>query len=203
MNLSLATYVTIVLISAALVCLQPTAIAKGFDNEVNISLFTLANFTDDSPEYGHLELSRKLNDHQYLGLEFITWTYEAPLGIPYGDSFGDTSENYPGRVRDLGIGLTFKHFFTHRLFVKLHATPLVQFYTDEAGELIQQGFQLFTAARLGYNWSWSQDRFFIEPSIAATSWPVRTHVPDAFEARDDQWPRYFLFEPGLNLGVRF
>lgn len=171
--------------------------------EIDLSLFMLGNFLEDSPEYAHLGFAVELDSKNAIGLEFITWKYTAPLGIPYGPSLGDADENYPGYVRDVGLGLTYKRYITKGLFTKFHATPLLQTYTDADGDRIQQGFQLFVAARVGYRWTFANERFYVEPSIAATSWPIRTNVPDEFAEADDKWPGYFLFEPGLNVGFRF
>ncbi len=49
----------------------------------------------------------------------------------------------------------------------------------------------------------SRDRFFIEPSIPFTHWPISTNAPAAFAEKDSRWPNYFLFEPGLHFGVKF
>ncbi len=171
--------------------------------QANTSAFALANFTDDSPQYLQLELSRRLGSKDYIGVEFITWRYPAPLGIPYGPSFGDPAEDYPGTVRDIGVGLTWQHFYRKGFFTKVHAMPMMQRYSDTENNHLQTGWQLFSTARVGYHFSWADDRFFIEPSVAATSWPIRTNVPETFAALDAKWPGYFLFEPGLNIGMRF
>ncbi len=47
------------------------------------------------------------------------------------------------------------------------------------------------------------DHWFVEPSVAATAWPLNTNVPPAFAPADKEWNRYFLFEPGLHFGRRF
>ncbi|MEJ2044158.1 MAG: hypothetical protein P8X74_21790 [Reinekea sp.] len=177
--------------------------ADADQNQLNTSLFALANFTDDSPQYLQLEWSRRVGTVNYLGLEFITWRYSAPLGIPYGPSFGDSDEDYPGTIRDIGLGVTWQHYFGKGLFTKVHVMPMLQSYFDTAEEPLQNGWQLFTTARVGYHLSWASERFFIEPSIAATSWPIRTHVPKSFAEQDAKWSGYFLFEPGLNIGIRF
>lgn len=171
--------------------------------ELDLSLFMLGNFLDESPEYAHLGLATDLNSKDAVGLEFITWKYSAPLGIPYGSNLGNPDEYYPGNIRDIGIGMTYKRVLVKGLFAKFHATPLLQTYTDLEGNRLQQGFQLFTVARLGYRWTLARDRIYIEPSFAATSWPIRTNVPASFKTLDNQWPDYFLFEPGLNIGFRF
>jgi hypothetical protein len=46
-------------------------------------------------------------------------------------------------------------------------------------------------------------RFFLEPSVAVTHWPIDRNAPVDFATVDDRWPSYFLFEPGLHFGVKF
>ena len=62
---------------------------------------------------------------------------------------------------------------------------------------------LFMTYRLGYHVQLFKNRFFIEPSVAMTHWPVKTNVPESFARLDSKWPSYFLFEPGLHFGVKF
>lgn len=73
---------------------------------------------------------------------------------------------------------------------------------DEDGRKIQNGFQLFMTGRVGYQVSLLGGRVFLEPSMAATAWPVNTNVPESFAAKEQKWPRYFLLEPGLHFGWR-
>jgi len=191
----------LVLVISLFICAVVNAAEPKY--QLNASLFMLANLTDDSPEYGHLDLGFSLGERRYLGVEFITWTYSAPLGIPYGDDMGNPDEDYPGSARGLGAGITYQQFFGTSWFAKVHATPLLQTYTDLDGQYLQQGFQLFVAARAGYRWTWFNDKIFLEPSIAVTSWPINTNLPTSFLVQEDKWSNYFLFEPGLNIGFRF
>lgn len=57
--------------------------------------------------------------------------------------------------------------------------------------------------RLGYQVALFKNRFFIEPSVAATHCPVNTNVPEAFAKLENKWNNHFLFEPGLHFGVKF
>nr|MBA2556074.1 hypothetical protein [Chloroflexota bacterium] len=126
-----------------------------------------------------------------------------PLGIPFGPSYGSAAEGYPGSVREYGVGVAYQRFLWKGLYSAAHALPLVQEYRDTEGERIQRGFQLFLTARAGYRVGLFKDRYFLEPSIAATHWPINTNVPDSFAALESRWPNHFLLEPGLHFGVRF
>ena len=57
--------------------------------------------------------------------------------------------------------------------------------------------------RLGYHVPLFKNRFFIEPSVAVTHWPINTNVPESFAALEHKWPKYFLLEPGLHFGYKF
>ncbi len=57
--------------------------------------------------------------------------------------------------------------------------------------------------RFGYHLDFYSKRFFIDPSIAITNWPINTNVPKSFAAIEKKWPNYFLFEPGLHVGFNF
>jgi len=54
-------------------------------------------------------------------VEAITWQYFAPLGIPFGASYGNADENFPGIVRDYGIGMAYQRFFWKGMFSAVHA----------------------------------------------------------------------------------
>ena len=79
----------------------------------------------------------------------------------------------------------------------------LQKYIDEDNKTIQYGYQLFMTYRVGYHIQLFRSRFFIEPSVAITHWPINTNVPESFAKLEHKWPNYFLFEPGLHFGIKF
>lgn len=185
-----------------------TADAAGGDSTfrrrfVGSSAFMLFNALPDPPAFYQANVGYRVTPRDAISAEAITWTYRAPLGIPYGSSYGAKSEEYPGRVRAIGVGVAYQHLFWRGLFAQAHALPLWQRFSDTNRRKIQDGFQLFTTLRAGYQVSLLSERWFIEPSVAATAWPINTNVPAAFAAADAKWNKYFLFEPGLHFGRRF
>ena len=168
------------------------------------SLFVLMNLAPlaEPPSFYQLNYNYRANDKEVFSLEAITWKYYAPLGIPYG-AWGKPEYNYPGSVRSHGIGLVYKRFLWKGVYGAFHALPLRQTYSDENNDKIQTGLQLFLTLRAGYHFAFFKDRFFIEPSIAMTAWPINTNLPAAFAAQEKQWPSYFLAEPGMHFGVNF
>ena len=167
------------------------------------SAFMLGNLSANSPSFYQLNFGYRLTSKDMISLEAITWKYDAPLGIPYGPSHGDESENYPGSVREYGVGVTYQRFLWKRLYGSLLVIPFKRIYLDENDAKIQGGFRLFSTFRIGYHIPLFGSRFFIEPSIASNFWPVSTNVPQAFAVKDAKWNKYFLFEPGLHFGINF
>ncbi len=170
---------------------------------VGSSAFVLGNLAPDPPSFYQLNIGYRITPKDVISLEAITWTYKAPLGIPYGSSWGDKSEDYPGSIREYGLGIVYQRFLWKGLYTSLQVIPLKRIYRDTDNKTIQKGFQLFSTFRIGYHISLFKNRLFIEPSIASTFWPVSTNVPQAFADKDAKWNRFFLFEPGLHFGINF
>ena len=166
----------------------------------------LANFNladDNPPNFVQINLGWRPTERDSLSIEAKTWRYLRPLGIPYGPSLSDPDENYPGFIRDFGLALTYQRFLWEGAYVALHTMHALQEYHNEDDDVFQRGYMLFLTYRLGYHIRFLNDRFFIEPSIAVTQWPIRTNVPEAFGQADERWNRYFLAEPGLHFGFNF
>jgi hypothetical protein len=173
--------------------------------QVGTSLFMLMNLVpmESPPGFVQLNVGKRWTPKDALTLEAITWRYSAPLGIPYGPDYGDPAHAYPGHVRGMGVGLAYQRFLWEGLYVGAHVTPLVQLYFDPQGRRRQTGFQLFCVGRVGYHVAFAKQRLFVEPSVAATSWPINTGLPRGFRAVESRFPSYFLLEPGLHAGVKF
>jgi hypothetical protein len=180
---------------------EPPEASKQFLSSSMFMLFNLLPF-EEPPSFFQLNYGRRLTPRDILLVEAITWQYHGPLGVPSGQG-GAPNTSFPGRVRDYGVGLAYQRFLWRDAFATLNATPFVQQYFDEEDQKIQTGFQLFMALRFGYHFDLLSERLFIEPSVAFTAWPINTNLPDDFARVEAQWPGYFLFEPGLNLGWNF
>lgn len=173
---------------------------------VGSTLFVLGNFIPNDPNppaFIQFNFGYRITPDDVISVELKTWKYAWPLGIPYGPDFLSLPEKYPGVVYSYGVAFVYQRFIWHGLYSALHAMNSYQQYYDEAGNHLQNGFQLFMTYRLGYRVDLFDDHFFIEPSAAITHWPINTNVPSQFEARDRKWPNYFLIEPGLHVGYSF
>ena len=171
---------------------------------IGSSAFILANLSpDDSPNYYQLNYGYRITPKDVISIEAITWEYKAPLGIPYGKDYENKNSNYPGIVQSYGIGIAYKRFLWKDLYSAFHLSMFHQNYLDTDRKKIQSGFQLFTTSRIGYQFKFADNTFFIEPSLAVTFWPINTNLPESFQAEEDKWNNYFLFEPGLHFGINF
>jgi len=176
---------------------------KWFIGSSGFILVNLLPNQENPPGFFQLNCGYWLTDRDVFAFEAITWKYNAPLGIPYGPYFENPNESYPGYIRDFGIGVVYQRFLWKGLYAAAHVLPLVQTYVETTNQNRQNGFMLFLTIRTGYHIKLLEDRFFFEPSIACTYWPVKTNSPSSFTSIEEKWPNYFLFEPGLHLGIMF
>ena len=170
------------------------------------TLFLFGNFIPDDPnppDFVQLNFGWRITPEDVVSIEAKTWKYAWPLGIPYGTSKEAPEEKYPGYVRAFGVAFVYQHFWWKGAYASVHAMNSLQTYMDANNAHIQNGYQLFMTYRLGYHFQFCNDRFFIEPSVAVTHWPINTNVPASFAKWEDKWPNYFLLEPGLHFGVNF
>lgn len=170
---------------------------------IGSSFFVLANFSSDSPSFYQLDYGYRLTQKDTLIIEARTWKYHAPLGIPYGPSYESSDESYPGSVKAYGVGLAYQRFLWKNFYSTVHATPFFQRFFNSENKEIQEGFQLFLQFRLGYHIELFKKKFYLEPSVAFNYWPINTNFPASFAKIENNWPNYFLFEPGLNFGFNF
>ncbi len=169
------------------------------------STFTmLGNFVaGPAPKFVQLNAGYRITPKDVISIELKTWEYSWPLGIPYGKSYEAPEEKYPGHVKEFGIGIVYQRFVWKGAYASIDAGNMFVKYMDENNKHIQNGYTLFMTYRLGYHFQFFKNRFFIEPSISMTHWPIKTNVPESFANLEDNWPNYFLFEPGLHFGVKF
>lgn len=183
--------------------MQETTYRKFF---IGSTLWELGNFIPgdtNPPDLVQLNFGYRITPKNVISIEAKTWKYAWPLGIPYGKSSQAPGEGYNGYVRAFGIGLVYQHFWWKGAYTSIDAGNMLQRYFGEDNKHIQNGYQLFMTYRLGYHFTFFKNRFFLEPSVAITHWPINTNVPESFAQVESKWPNYFLFEPGLHFGFKF
>ena len=164
---------------------------------VGSSLFVLYNFFPDAADFYQLTYGYQLTARDALIVEAITWKYSEPLG-----TYGDSEEEYPGKVRAYGIGLGYQRFLWKNAYTTVEATPFLQQFYDEADEKIQKGFQLYCQLILGYRFEFFEKRLYVEPAYALKYWPINTNFPDSFAEIEEGAPNH-KFEPSLHFGLKF
>ena len=85
----------------------------------------------------------------------------------------------------------------------VQVNPYFLQYRDQADKKIQNGFQLYLQTRVGYTFNFSGDRWFLKPSIGINYFPITTNTPAGFEAIEDGFSPYNLFDVNLFFGYRF
>jgi hypothetical protein len=175
---------------------------------IGSTFLMLGNFIPDDPnrpEFIQLNVGYRITPEDVVFLEFKTSKFNWPLGMPWKEIVDEqrTQYNFPGHVRQFIIGLAFNRFWWKGLYTCVHAMNAFQTYRNEDKTKITNGYTLFMTYRLGYQVKLFKNRFFIEPSVGLTHWPVKTNTPESFKEKESKWPNYFGWEPGLHFGINF
>lgn len=172
---------------------------------IGSTLFLLANLIpdDNAPDYAQINFGYRLSPRDAVSLELKTWKYAWSLGIPFGKSFEAPEEKFPGYIREYGFALAYQRFLWKGLYAEVNVLNAWQTFSNENAHKVGTGFQLFNTYRLGYHIKLFKDRFFIQPSLAVTHRMYHSEMPESFKKMDDQWPKYFIGEPGLHFGYNF
>ncbi|MCC6371360.1 MAG: hypothetical protein IT236_10175 [Bacteroidia bacterium] len=172
---------------------------------VGSSFLMLGNFIPDDPnppEYIQLNIGFRITPKDVVSIEFKRSIYTWPIGIPFGPSFDAPGLNYPGHARILAPTLAYQHFWWKGVYTSVQALNAFEKYMDGENKKIGNGYTLYINTRLGYQLKFFKNRFFFEPSIAVSYWPVRINLPESFRKAESKWPNYFI-EPGLHFGYNF
>ncbi len=75
---------------------------------IGTSAFMAGNLFANPPDFYQLDFGYWLTPKDAVIITAKTWKYPAPLGIPYGPTFGSKDEEFPGYVRAFGIGVDYQ-----------------------------------------------------------------------------------------------
>lgn len=171
---------------------------------VGSTLFMLGNFSPkNKPDFAQLNLGYRFTKKDAISVEVKTWKYAWSLGIPYGKFYQAPLEEFPGYIREVGFALVYQRFLWKRLYAGIHVMNAWQWFVNKQSSKIANGFQIFNTYRIGYQFTFFNNRFFIEPSVAVTHRPYHTKMPKSFKQLDDKWGKLFWGEPGLHFGINF
>jgi hypothetical protein len=167
------------------------------------SLLMLGNFAQvNNPEYIQLNVGYRITPKDIVSFRFKRSIYSWPIGIPFGPSFDAPGLNYPGHARILAPTLGYQRFWWKGVYTSLYALNAFEKYMDADDKKIGNGYTLYLDFYLGYQFKFFKNRFFFEPSIGVSYWPIRTGVPESFKAVEKNWPNYFI-QPGFDFGFNF
>lgn len=172
---------------------------------VGSTLLMLGNFIPNDqnpPGYVQLNVGYRLTPKDVIQFRFKRSQYAWPLGIPFGPDFDAPGLNYPGHARILAPQIGYQRFWWKGLYTSVYVLNAFEKYMDVNKKKIGNGFTLYTDFYLGYQFKFFKGRFFFEPAIGCSYWPVRTNVPESFKAVEQKWPNYFI-QPGLDFGFNF
>jgi hypothetical protein len=170
---------------------------------IGSSFFMLGNFSKvNNPQYIQLNAGYRITPKDVVSFEFKRSIYAWPIGIPFGPSFDAPGLNYPGHARILAPTLGYQRFWWKGVYTSVHALNAFEKYMDEGKKKIGNGYTLYLNFHLGYQFKFFKNRFFFEPALGCSYWPVRTHVPQSFKSVESEWPNYFI-QPGVNFGFNF
>lgn len=179
---------------------------RDFKFSIITTWLSFANFGDEKTNTHHYELHfrYKLTLKDKIGIKVATWKMFAPMGMPMQEQLRfDENNFYPGRLREMGIGVTYQRMIWKGLFATIEILPQLKTYLDVNNKNIGNGFKLYTSYHIGYHIPLFKNRMFIEPQIHCQYWPIDTNTPESFKAKESKWNNYFLFEPNLYIGVKF
>lgn len=171
---------------------------------VGSTLWLLGNFDKtNNPEYFQLNVGYRITPKDIISFRFKRSIYSWPIGIPFSSSsFDAPGENYPGHARILAPTIGYQRFWWKGAYVSVQALNAFEKYMDKNGKKIGNGYTLYVDSYLGYQFKFFKNRFFFEPAIGISYWPIRTNVPASFKAVEQKWNNYFI-QPGFDFGFNF
>lgn len=170
---------------------------------VGSTLFMFGNLDKtNNPEFIQVNVGYRITPKDVIHFKFKRSKYSWPIGIPFGPDFDAPGLNYPGYGRILAPQIGYQRFWWKGAFTSLTAMNAFERYYDQSNKKIGSGYTLYLDFYLGYQFRFFKNRFFFEPAIGVSYWPLRTDVPESFKALDSKWPNYFI-QPGFDIGYNF
>jgi hypothetical protein len=170
---------------------------------ISTPYLSLINFVPPSIDMYELHVDYRITPKDQIGVKAVTWSLFEPMGIPWGPDKMNETENYPGRVRETGVGITYQRLLWKGLFAAVEILPLHRTFLNENHKKVDTGFRLYTSYHVGYHIPLFRNRMFLEPQIHCNYWPVDSKGPAGFAGMENKWNNYFLFEPNLYIGINF
>ena len=157
---------------------------------IGSSLLVLGNFIPDDPnppEYVQLNLGYRLTPKDVMSIRFKRSIYSWPLGIPFGPDFDGPGLGYPGHARIIAPQIGYQHFWWKGVYTSVTALNAFEKYLDNNDRKLGNGFTLYLDFYMGYQFKFLKKRFFFEPAIGCSYWPIITNVPESFPQVESKW----------------
>ena len=110
---------------------QSDSLKTEYRFSVSTSWFSFANWEPEETNIQMYEFHAKYNltPKDKIGIKFATWKLFQTYGIPLWDPLiMKESENYPGRLRETGIGVSYQRLIWKGLFATVEILPLRKTY---------------------------------------------------------------------------
>lgn len=171
---------------------------------IGSTLYLLGNLDQkNNPEYIQLNVGYRITPKDVVSFRFKRSIYAWPIGIPFGSpSFDAPGQGYPGHARILAPTLGYQRFWWKGAYTSVQALNAFEKYFDINKNKIGNGYTLYLDFYVGYQFKFFKNRFFFEPAIGISTWPIRSNVPESFNAVEQKWPNYFI-QPGFDFGFNF
>ena len=105
---------------------EQTKLPGAYKHSIGASLLMISNFFPEPADYYMLTYGYQPSQRNRFFAEFNTWKYSEPIG-----TYGNSEEEYPGYVREYGIGVGYQRFHWKGVFTTVQATPFLKQYLDE------------------------------------------------------------------------
>lgn len=170
---------------------------------VGSTLYLLGNLTKKhNPEYVQINVGYRITPKDVVSFRFKRSVYDWPLGTSWGKIIDGKEDSYPGHARILAPTLGYQRFWWKGAYTSIQALNAFEKYMDVNDKKIGNGYTLYLDFYLGYQFKFLKNRFFFEPALGVSYWPIRTNVPESFKAVEKNSPNYF-FQPGFDFGFNF
>lgn len=170
---------------------------------VGSTLYLLGNLTKKhNPEYVQINVGYRITPKDVVSFRFKRSVYDWPLGTSWGKIIDGKEDTYPGHARILAPTLGYQRFWWKGAYTSVQALNAFEKYMDVNDKKIGNGYTLYLDFYLGYQFKFLKNRFFFEPALGVSYWPIRTNVPESFKAVEKNTPNYF-FQPGFDFGFNF
>lgn len=98
------------------------------------------------------------------------------------------------------IAFGYQRYLWKDLYAAAQLNPYFMKMSDENDKKIENGFRLYLNARVGYQFEFFNDRWYVGPSLGVNYWPITSELPADFQLVEEKFTKY---SPDINLHFGF